>query len=82
MLLRSSAGIAAVRAESDSRDQQILCGQVRLLFANANVAVGITIMGLSQPAHIWIFLAANFAGGAVAAVVFRFINPPEVGDKV
>ena len=47
---------------------------------NPAVAVGITIMGLSQPSHIWIFLVANFAGGAVAALVFRFINPPEAGD--
>jgi aquaporin Z len=44
---------------------------------NPAVAVGITIMGLSQLANIWIFLVANFAGGAVAALVFRFINPPE-----
>ena len=48
---------------------------------NPAVAVGITIMGLSQLANIWIFLVANFAGGAVAALVFRFINPPELGDK-
>jgi aquaporin Z len=46
---------------------------------NPAVAVGITIMGLSQPANIWIFLVANFAGGALAALVFRFINPPEAG---
>jgi glycerol uptake facilitator-like aquaporin len=38
-------------------------------------------MGLSQLANIWIFLVANFAGGAVAALVFRFIHPPEVGDQ-
>ena len=44
---------------------------------NPAVAVGITIMGLSQWVNIWIFLVANFAGGAVAALVFRFINPPE-----
>ena len=34
---------------------------------NPAVAVGITIMGLSHWANIWIFLVANFAGGAVAA---------------
>jgi aquaporin Z len=48
---------------------------------NPAVAVGITIMGLSQLVNIWIFLVANFAGGAVATLVFRFINPPELVDK-
>jgi aquaporin Z len=48
---------------------------------NPAVAVGITIMGLSQWANLWIFLVANFAAGAVAALVFRFINPPESGEK-
>jgi len=48
---------------------------------NPAVAVGITIMGLSPLANIWIFLVANFAGGAVAAIAFKFINPDDVGDK-
>ena len=48
---------------------------------NPAVAVGITILGLSQLVNIWIFLVANFAGGALAALVFRFINPPELEDK-
>ena len=42
---------------------------------NPAVAVGITMMGLSAVANIWIFLLANFAGGAVAAIAFKFINP-------
>jgi aquaporin Z len=42
---------------------------------NPAVAVGITKMGLSAVANIWIFLLANFAGGAVAAIAFKFINP-------
>jgi aquaporin Z len=42
---------------------------------NPAVAAGITIMGLSQPAALWIFIVANFAGGAAAAMAFRFINP-------
>jgi aquaporin Z len=41
---------------------------------NPAVAVGITVMGLSSPANIWIFLLADFAGGAAAAFVFKFIN--------
>ena len=44
---------------------------------NPAVAVGITIMGLSQLANIWIYLAANFAGGAAAALAFRAINPAD-----
>ena len=46
---------------------------------NPAVAVGITIMGLAQIADIWIFIVANLAGGAVAALVFRVVNPPEPG---
>jgi aquaporin Z len=49
---------------------------------NPAVAAGITVMGLSQPANIWIFLAANFAGSVVAALVFRFVNPPESAATV
>jgi aquaporin Z len=44
---------------------------------NPAVALGITIMGLSAWANIWIFLVANFAAGAVAAFVFKFVNPPD-----
>jgi len=42
---------------------------------NPAVAVGVTMMGLSAAANIWIFLVANFAGGAAAAVTFNAINP-------
>jgi aquaporin Z len=42
---------------------------------NPAVAVGITAMGLSTLANLWIFLVANFAGGALAAVAFRVLNP-------
>ncbi len=45
---------------------------------NPAVAVGISIMGLSAWSNIWIFLVANFAAGAAAAIVFRALNP---GDK-
>ncbi|MCI0381213.1 MAG: aquaporin [Gemmataceae bacterium] len=44
---------------------------------NPAVAVGITVMGLSSVVDIWIYLAANFAGGAAAAVAFGFINPDD-----
>ncbi len=44
---------------------------------NPAVAVGITIMGLSSLANIWIFLVGNFAAGAAAALVFKAINPED-----
>lgn len=44
---------------------------------NPAVAVGITVMGLSSVANIWIFLLANFVGGALAAVTFNSLNPED-----
>jgi aquaporin Z len=44
---------------------------------NPAVAIGVTVMGLSSWANIWIFLVANFAGGALAATVFKFLNPQD-----
>lgn len=44
---------------------------------NPAVAVGITVMGLSAVANIWIYLAANFAAAAAAAFVFKTINPTD-----
>lgn len=41
---------------------------------NPAVAVGISQMGLSSWGNIWIFLVGNFAGGALAAVVFRYLE--------
>lgn len=41
---------------------------------NPAVAVGITAMGLSTLANIWIFLAADFAGAIVAAIAFKAVN--------
>jgi aquaporin Z len=42
---------------------------------NPAVAIGITIMGLSAWSSIWIFLVANFLGGAIAAFTFKALNP-------
>jgi aquaporin Z len=44
---------------------------------NPVVAVGITTMGLSKLANIWIFLVGNFAGGALAALVFKAVHPDD-----
>ena len=44
---------------------------------NPSVALGISIMGLSAFSNIWIFLVANFLGGAVAGVLFTALNPDD-----
>jgi aquaporin Z len=44
---------------------------------NPAVAFGISTMGLSAWSNIWIFLVANFLGGAVAAMIYRAVNPEE-----
>ncbi len=46
---------------------------------NPAVAVGAMVMGLFAWGDIWIYLLANFAGGAAAAFVFLFTLP---GEKV
>ena len=43
---------------------------------NPAVALGITLLGISSWNNIWIYLVANLAGGAVAAVIFQLVNPP------
>src|SRR5437763_11118626 len=42
---------------------------------NPAVAIGISILGISSWNNLWIYLVTNFIGGAVAALVFNFINP-------
>ncbi len=44
---------------------------------NPAVACGITVMGLSTVSNIWIFLVGNFVGGALAALVYKMVNPDE-----
>ncbi|HEY3931887.1 MAG TPA: MIP/aquaporin family protein [Verrucomicrobiae bacterium] len=44
---------------------------------NPAVATGITVMHLEKAANIWIYLVANFAAGAFAALTFKFINPED-----
>ena len=44
---------------------------------NPAVAVGLTVMGLSAPGHLWIFLSANLAGGVLAAFAFRATHPKD-----
>jgi aquaporin Z len=49
---------------------------------NPAVSIGITAMGLSTWANLWIYLVANFAGGAVAALIFRVVSPDDVRRAV
>lgn len=44
---------------------------------NPAVAVGITVLHLEAAANLWIYLVANLAAGALAATVFKFINPED-----
>src|SRR5579859_2158759 len=44
---------------------------------NPAVAVGISVLGLSSWANIWIYLLADFVGAAVAAGAFAALNPAE-----
>jgi aquaporin Z len=44
---------------------------------NPAVALGITMAGLTSWGSIWIFIVANFVGGALAAFLFQYINGTE-----
>ena len=55
----------------------VAIGSISGAAVNPAVAVGVTIMGLSKLSNLWIFLVANFAGGALAAIVFRYTNGKE-----
>lgn len=41
---------------------------------NPAVAVGITMMKLTSVANIWVYMLGDFAGAAVAALLFKFAN--------
>jgi aquaporin Z len=45
---------------------------------NPAVAVGLSVMGISTWANIWIYLVAEFLGGAAAALLFRAVNPGDI----
>jgi len=44
---------------------------------NPAIAIGLTVMGLSKLSNLWIFIVANLAGGALAAIIFKIINREE-----
>jgi aquaporin Z len=44
---------------------------------NPAVAVGAMVFGILPWSHLWVYLIANFLGGAVAAWVFLYVQPAE-----
>jgi aquaporin Z len=44
---------------------------------NPAVAVGATAMGLGAASSLWIYLMAEFAGAAIAAMTFKAVNPQD-----
>jgi aquaporin Z len=44
---------------------------------NPAVATGITVMHIEKVANFWVYLVGNFAGGALAAIVFKLVNPED-----
>ena len=44
---------------------------------NPAIATGITAMHIEKLANFWIYLAGDFAGAALAAFTFKFINPED-----
>jgi len=44
---------------------------------NPAVATGITVMHLEKTANLWLYLVGDLAGGALAALVFKFVNPDD-----
>ncbi len=52
-------------------------GSISSAAFNPGVAIGISILGLSSWSNIWIYFLANFAGGLVAGLVFKTLNPQD-----
>jgi aquaporin Z len=44
---------------------------------NPAIATGITFMHIEKLANFWIYLVGDLAGGALAALVFKFLNPDD-----
>ena len=44
---------------------------------NPAVAIGVTLMNLVKASNLWIYFLANFGAGALAALVFKFVNPDD-----
>jgi len=44
---------------------------------NPAVAIGGTLMHLVKASNLWIYFVANFAAGALSALMFKFVNPDD-----
>jgi len=44
---------------------------------NPAVAFGISVMGIAAWPSIWVYWLAEFAAGAVAAFLFKAVNPSD-----
>ena len=47
---------------------------------NSAVDVGICVMKLASWSDIWVYLVAQLSAAGIAAIVFKFVNGPEVND--
>lgn len=45
---------------------------------NPAVALGASVMGLFSWSDLWIYLVAELAGGAIAGLAFRYLNPGDL----
>ncbi len=50
-------------------------GNVSIGVFNPAMALGVSIMGISDWMNIWVYFIANFLGGALAAVIFTYLHP-------
>jgi aquaporin Z len=41
---------------------------------NPAVAIGVVVLGLTEASNLWVYFVANFAGGALAAVLFNALD--------
>jgi aquaporin Z len=44
---------------------------------NPAIATGITIMHLEKAGNFWVYIAGDFAAAALAATVFKYLNPED-----
>src|SRR3984957_19334553 len=44
---------------------------------NPAIATGITVMHVEKVANFWIYIVGDFAAAALAALVFKFLNPED-----
>jgi len=44
---------------------------------NPAVAVGLSVMQIASWGDIWVYLVGCFAGGLIAGLIFRFLNPDD-----